>query len=83
MLWKPAKYKTNDFTGFDNGEKVARIYQFEFGPQEGRWYWSVFAEVRRHVPNKQDCDGQVSSEREAKEAAEKCYAKLLERYQPT
>jgi hypothetical protein len=33
-----------DFTAFDGETIVGRVYQFEAGPEEGVWFWSMTAD---------------------------------------
>lgn len=83
LHWKSNNFKNNDYNGFASDQLVARVYEFVHGPSRGKWYWSITADVKRHIPKgveKPDWHGHAPSMRAAQASAEDVYLQFLEIY---
>jgi hypothetical protein len=59
-----------------NGQPLARIYRFAYGPNAGRWTWFIQVDLQgRHYNGG---TGTAETEREAREACEACEAVVTE-----
>jgi hypothetical protein len=64
-----------DFVAFDGDQIVGRVMQFEFGPENGVWFWTMT--VTRPGPPSDATNGRVSNRGEAGRRIVEAYKRLL------
>jgi hypothetical protein len=63
-----------DFIAFDDDQIIGRVMQFEFGPENGVWFWSM---VVTRPGQSGETNGRVKSRGEAGRCVVAAYKRLL------
>jgi len=72
LIGADGSYNPNDWTLYaDDGRDLARIYQIEHGPQQGRWFWAVHVDAQGRPWN-----GGTGTEATGREARKACETRL-------